>query len=415
MEVVGGELKLRVDQDHQRDWTLYIDGIALPFTDVVSGNGAGTRFVWHHPKLQDLYANWTDGDTYEIMIAEDPVSERPEPAVTTPMAPRYLRIIPGDGSLVANWKQPLKDGNSDITHYRLQWKLDTESWSDPNTVEEADVPPSGGGHTEVFHMITGLSNYTTYTLRVIAVNDVGDSEPSAEHFGMPQEKSLHIADNVVNGNQLTITYERALDGGSIPSKESFWVLVNGAPRDVTGVSISGRSVVLTLDEPAKRTIRATDVVEFRYVTPPSGTPAIKDTEGNYAYSCEFGEHPSEARNETDPGLLESVTAEFTMVPTSHSGPGGEVVFRIEFSEPVRVNSGPNFAHLLNVEGGEVTSAWWLDGDTTTWEIVVEPGTNEDLKVTLPADRPCDAPGAPCGSGERRLSRELELTIPGPNS
>ncbi len=414
-EVVGGELKLRVDQDHQRDWTLYIDGIALPFTEIVSGNGSGTRFVWHHPKLQDLYANWTDGDTYEIMIAEDPANDRPDPPVTAPMEPRYLRVIPGDGSLVAVWKQPLKDGNSDITHYRIQWKLGTESWSDPNAIEEAIVQPSGGGYTEVYHMITGLTNYALYTLRVIAVNGVGDSEPSVEHFGMPQEDSLHITDTVVNGNQLTFTYDRTLDDSSVPSQESFWVLVNGAPRNVTGVSISGKSVVLTLEEPAKRGIKASDEVEFRYVTPPSGAPAIKDTAGNYAYSCEFGEPLSEARNETDPGLLEPITAEFTMVPASHSGPGNEVVFQIEFSEPVRIDIGPNFAYLLNVEGGEVTSAWWLDGDSTIWEIVVEPTTSDGLKITLPAGRACDAQGAPCSSGQRRLSRELEYTIPGPNS
>ena len=174
MEVVGDDLKLRVDPDHQRDWTVYIDGIALPFTDVVSGSESGTGFTWHHPKLQDLYADWTDGDTYEIMIAEDPASDRPDPAVTTPMAPRYLRVIPGDGSLVANWKQPLEDGNSNITHYRLQWKPATESWSNTNAVEEVTAQPYGGGYTEVFHMITGLTNYTSYSLRVIAVNGVGE-------------------------------------------------------------------------------------------------------------------------------------------------------------------------------------------------------------------------------------------------
>ena len=281
-EVVGDELKLRVDKDHQRDWTLYIDGIALPFTDALDGNQSGNRFIWHHPKLQDLYADWTDGNTYEIMIVEDPVSERPEPPVTIPMAPRYLRVIPGDGSLVTIWKQPLQNGNSDITHYRLQWKLATESWGNSNAIEEVTVQPPGAGLTQIFHMITGLSNYTQYTLRVIAMNGVGDSEPSDEHFGMPQEKPLHTTDTVVNGNQLTITYERTLDDSSIPSRESFWVLVNGAPRNVTGVSISGRSVILTLEEPAKRVIRASDEVEFRYVTLPSGAPAIKDTAGNYA-------------------------------------------------------------------------------------------------------------------------------------
>ena len=415
MEVVGGELELGVDREHQRDWTLYVDGIALPFTDAMTGNGSGNSFIWHHPKLQDLFANWTDGDTYEIMVAEDPVDDRPGPPVTIPTAPRYLRVIPGEGSLVTIWKPPLKDGNSDVTHYRLQWKLGTQSWGNPNAVEEAIVQPFGGGLDEVFHMITGLSDYTLYTLRVIAVNGVGDSEPSAEHFGMPQEESLDVADTVVNGNKLTITYGRPLDGGSVPSQESFRVLVNGAPRNVTGVSISGRSVILTLEEPAKRAIRATDEVEFLYLMPPSGSPAIKDTLGNYAYSCEFGEPPSEARNETDPGLLEPVTAEFTMVPAFHDGPGTEVIFRIEFSEPVRVDMGRNYAHLLDVEGGKATSAWWLDRDTTIWEIVLEPASNDEVRITLPSGRTCDARGATCGSGDRPLSNQPEHTIPGPSS
>ena len=190
------------------------------------------------------------------------------------------------------------------------------------------------------------------------------------------------------------------------------MLVNGAPRNVTGVSISGRSVMLTLEEPAKRAIRATDVVEFRYVTPPSGSPAIKDTAGNYASSCEFGEAPSEARNETDPGLLEPVTAEFKMAPASHSGPESEVVFRIEFSEPVRVDIGPNYAHFLEVEGGKVTSAWWLDRDSANWQIVLLPDDDHDIKITLPAERACDARGAPCGSGGRRLTTALDHTITG---
>ena len=328
------------------------------------------------------------------------------------MAPRYLRVIPGDGILVANWKQPLKDGNSDVTHYRLQWKLDAESWSD---AQEATALPPGGGYTEVFYMVTGLDNYALYNLRVIAVNGMGDSDPSPEHFGMPQEQSLHITDTVVNGNQLTITYERTLDGGSVPSKESFWVLVNGAPRNVTGVSISGNSVILTLEEPYKRAIRATDTVELRYVTPPSGVLAIRDTQGNYASTCEFGEPLSWVRNETDPGSLEPVSAEFTMMPEDHGGPGTEVVFRIEFSEPVRVDIGPNFAYLLDVEGGWVTSAWWLDRDTTLWEIVLEPASNGEVRIALPAGRACDVPGAPCGSGGRSLANQPEHVIPGPVS
>ena len=74
--------------------------------------------------------------------------------------------------------------------------------------------------------------------------------------------------------------------------------------------------------------------------------------------------------------------------------------------------GRNYAHLLDVEGGRVTSAWWLDRDTTIWEIVLEPTSDDDVRITLPSGRSCDARGAPCGSGDRRLSNQPEHTIPG---
>ena len=306
----------------------------------------------------------------------------------------------------------MEDGNSGITHYRLQWKPEAESWSNQNAIEEVTVQPFGGTHTEITHIISGLSNYSYYSLRVIAVNDEGDSEPSTEHFGMPQEEWLDITDTVVDRNQLTITYERTLDSNSVPDRESFWALVNGAPRDVIGVSISGKSVVLTLDEPPKKSIKATDRVEFRYLIPPAGGLVVKDNDGNYAFSCEFAEPPSMTRNETDPGLVEPVTAEFTMLPASHSGPSNEVIFRIEFSEPVKVHQGHIFPHLLEVTGGEVTSAWWLNRDTTIWQTVLVPSSGDaSIAITLPADRACDVQGAPCASGERRLTTTPTATIP----
>ena len=84
------------------------------------------------------------------------------------------------------------------------------------------------------------------------------------------------------------------------------------------------------------------------------------------------------RNETDPALLEPVKAEFKTLPASHTSPGSELVFQIEFSEPVRVDIGPNFGHLLYGKGGKVTSAWWLDWDTTVREIVLDPNDDNDI-------------------------------------
>ena len=45
---------------------------------------------------------------------------------------------------------------------------------------------------------------------------------------------------------------------------------------------------------------------------------------------------------------------------------------------------------------------------------MEPTYNGDVRITLPVGRACDAPVAPCGSEERRLSNQPEQTISDPN-
>ena len=394
-----------IPQGHYQDWTLHVYGVALRFTEVEAWN-AGS-FVWFSAEFHDLYAEWTDGTTYQVWIEETPLSQHPQPPVMPPTAPRYLRVLPFNGQLVATWKEPLKDGNAEITGYRLQWKPDAESWSNPNAVEETTVQPWERRTTQVTHIIGGLTNGTAYTVRVIAVNSAGDSAPSEEHFGMPQRAEPRLTGNSVNGAELTLTYDRTLDATSMPDKDRFWVL--GGLRDIASVSISGRTLTLTLASP----VTAADTVEMRYLAPSrAGEPAIRDTDGNYAISCDFSETFSEATNDTDPAGLQPLTAQFEQLPSSHTGPDDELRFRIRFSEPVQVEYGPAFAFLLEVTGGEVTSAWWLDRDTTLWEIVLKPDSHGDITITLPADRACDTRGAPCASGTRRLTTRLEHTVMG---
>ena len=377
-----------IPQGHYQDWTLHVYGVALRFTEVEAWN-AGS-FVWFSAEFHDLYAEWTDGTTYQVWIEETPLSQHPQPPVMPPTAPRYLRVLPFNGQLVATWKEPLKDGNAEITGYRLQWKPDAESWSNPNAVEETTVQPWERRTTQVTHIIGGLTNGTAYTVRVIAVNSAGDSAPSEEHFGMPQRTEPRLTGNSVNGAELTLTYDRTLDATSMPDKDRFWVLVNRGLRDIASVSISGRTLTLTLASP----VTAADTVEMRYLAPSrAGEPAIRDTDGNYAISCDFSETFSEATNDTDPAGLQPLTAQFEQLPSSHTGPDDELRFRIRFSEPVQVEYGPAFAFLLEVTGGEVTSAWWLDRDTTLWEIVLKPDSHGDITITLPADRACDTRGS----------------------
>ena len=93
-----------------------------------------------------------------------------------PGAPTGLTLTAGAGALTGNWTAPANAGGSVITSYRVQWKSGVESWD--STTREASS-------TTTAHRITGLTNGTTYTVRVAAVNAQGTGAWSAEATGIP--------------------------------------------------------------------------------------------------------------------------------------------------------------------------------------------------------------------------------------
>ena len=109
-----------------------------------------------------------------------------------------------------------------------------------------------------------------------------------------------------------------------------------------------------------------------------------------------------------------LTASFESVPTSHNG-SGEFRFRIAFSEEFSLSYKTlRDDHVFTVEGGKVTGARRLiKGSNIGWEIVVSPDSNGDVTITLPATTDCDAQGAICTDGDKKLSNRLELTVSGP--
>ena len=80
----------------------------------------------------------------------------------------------------------------------------------------------------------------------------------------------------VDGASLTLTYGEALDGRSRPATGDFTVQVDGAGRSVSGVSVSGSVVILTLN-PAVEHGETGIRVSYR-----PGTNPVQDTAGNDA-------------------------------------------------------------------------------------------------------------------------------------
>ena len=89
-----------------------------------------------------------------------------------------------------------------------------------------------------------------------------------------------LVSTAVDGASLTLSYGEALDGGSRPATGDFTVEVDGSGRSVTGVSISGRVVTLTLNPAVEH---GDTGIRVSYTVPTGvGANPIRDEVGNEA-------------------------------------------------------------------------------------------------------------------------------------
>ena len=82
-----------------------------------------------------------------------------------------LSVTEGNAQLALSWSAV-----GGATGYKVQWKSGTQTFADAATDARQYVVSSG---TTTAHTITGLTNGTPYTVRVIATNSAGDGPPSA--------------------------------------------------------------------------------------------------------------------------------------------------------------------------------------------------------------------------------------------
>ena len=133
---------------------------------------------------------------------------------TSPTKPGKTRSVDASttesGTLFITWQAPDSDGGSAITGYKVQWKSGTQSFGGDPSREHTT------GDSIPNYLITGLTNGTEYTVRVIAVNAVGDGPPSDTTTGTPVGPP-DAPPNVQAGSghqQLTVSWGAPNDGGS---------------------------------------------------------------------------------------------------------------------------------------------------------------------------------------------------------
>ena len=513
------------------DWTLYIstnqDGATLeaklPFNEAKFC--CGHKWRWHGLDLYELNYAWAEGKEYKLRIVEDPRADR-TPEVLGP--PLYLEALGVNrGSVLLRWVRPQvrNDGAPPGVKYKVQWKTAAGMWDTPALSQHVYVPPSG---KEVLSWsIRGLTPGSAYDVRVIAVNEAGDSAPSNvlrvhtdEPIPAPSQNQAAnspatggpgIIGSLLAGETLTATTEniededgltgavfayqwlrsdtdiegeisstytmtdddagKAIqvrvtfsdDAGNEESLTSYARLSAPPPPpppaqqddDDPAVVVSFGSaahsvteggtveVTVTLDVDPKRTVTVPLTVTDQDGASPadySGVPAsvtfdsgevLKtftfsatqddvDDDGE-SVKLTFGT-PLPARVSAGTGSESTVniqsktplTASVESAPPSHNG-SDEFRIRIAFSEEFSLSYKTlRDDHVFTVEGGKVTGARRLvKGSNIGWEIVVSPDSNGDVTITLPATTDCDAQGAICADGDKKLSNRLELTVSGP--
>ncbi len=133
----------------KRDGSIWLWGLGT-----LGRLGDGTTASKTTPQRLDVIGTWVaaacgDGHTAAILKAE----------LTVPTAPQNFTATPGDGQVALSWTAPASDGGSAITKYQVS-KDDGANWTDV-----------GLNTTYTF---TGLTNGTTYTFKVRAVNGAGN-------------------------------------------------------------------------------------------------------------------------------------------------------------------------------------------------------------------------------------------------
>ena len=156
-------------------------------------------------------------------------------APSAPSAPTFGRTT--ETTLVVNWTEPANAGPA-ITDYDVQYREGASgSW----------MSHAHDG-TATTATLTGLTEGRSYQVQVLAKNAEGSSPWSASGTATPAPDTTapSLVSATIAERTLTLTYSEGLDTGSVPAAGAFSLRVDGFTRTPSSVSVSGRTVALTL-------------------------------------------------------------------------------------------------------------------------------------------------------------------------
>ncbi|MEI6037673.1 MAG: fibronectin type III domain-containing protein, partial [Planctomycetota bacterium] len=146
-----------------------------------SSNGGSTWTTFVRPAstaTSVIVTGLTNGTSYVIKVVAknaagiSPPSANSAPATpaTVPSSPTAVVAVRGNAQLAVTWVAPASTGGSPITDYVVKYSSNGGStWT--TFVRSASTATSV--------IVTGLTNGTSYVIKVVAKNAAGSSPPSA--------------------------------------------------------------------------------------------------------------------------------------------------------------------------------------------------------------------------------------------
>ena len=198
---------------------------------------------------------------------------------TTPAPTGVTASSPDPGELVVSWTEP-EPGL--VNRYEVQYRIDGGTNWEPATPDEVSWVTAGGTLTHTFTgLATGMYHARarsrrrdTYSGNIYSLIASGWVETGSAVTVTADTTPPTLDTVVVNGSTLTLTYDEALDAGSVPAEDAFTLGSTSASVDT--VVVSGMTVTLTLSA----AVSSGDAVTVTY-TVPTMNP-LQDATGNDA-------------------------------------------------------------------------------------------------------------------------------------
>lgn len=155
---------------------------------------------------------------------------------TVPGAPITLTAEPGEGKVALKWAKPVSDGGAPVTDYVVSYQAEGSSWQ---TFTDSVS-------TSTTATVTGLTNGTTYSFKVVAVNAAGQG-PEVSVSGVmpvgpflaPTVEGVTLANS--NSEQVTVSFTPGATGGR--KLKTYEYSIDGGKTWLTPVLVNEGSLI----------------------------------------------------------------------------------------------------------------------------------------------------------------------------